>query len=60
MDKVDDPSFATAVGLLMWEAESFQQEYWKNKITGKILGNISGNVSGMAGNMKKWIGKFLP
>ena len=60
VDKVDDPSFATAVGLLMWEAESFQQEYWKNKITGKILGNISGNVSGMAGNMKKWIGKFLP
>ena len=60
VDKVDDPSFATAVGLLMWEAESFQQEYWKNRIAGKILGNISGNVSGMAGNMKKWIGKFLP
>lgn len=60
VDKVDDPSFATAVGLLMWEVESFQQENWKNKITGKILGNISDNVSGVAGNMKKWIGKFLP
>lgn len=60
VDKVDDPSFATAVGLLIWEVESFQQENWKNKIAGKFLGNISDNVSGVAGNMKKWIGKFLP
>jgi cell division protein FtsA len=54
MDKVDDPSFATAVGLILWARERMM-------INKKgIFDNISIGAGGTVKKMKGWIGKFLP
>lgn len=60
VDKVDDPSFVTVVGLIIWEMENFSLERKKNFLSDKIVGNISGNVSGSISSVKRWVGKFLP
>ncbi len=52
VDKVDDPAFATSVGLVLWGAEENQSP---KKIS--VFGN---KMSGGVGNMKEWFGKFLP
>lgn len=53
LDKVDDPSFATAIGLVLWQREhDFSQK-------GKIS-EIKVNVEGVAKKAKKWMEKFLP
>jgi cell division protein FtsA len=60
IDKVDDPSFVTSVGLVLWGLENsfFSQRNTFSK--NKIMGNISGGIGGAVGNMKKWFEKFLP
>jgi len=60
MDKVDDPSFATATGLLLWG-----KDHCLNGLMGVSGGNIiwdplmkkTGHV---VDNMRGWIKKFLP
>lgn len=59
MNEVDDPSFATAVGLILWSDE--QSEVLRLGITGvKVFDNISRGAEYTVSKMKKWLGKFLP
>lgn len=60
VDKVDDPSFVTSVGLILWglESASFSRKVSFSK--NKIIGNIPGNIGSVVGNMKGWFEKFLP
>jgi cell division protein FtsA len=58
VDKVDEPSFVTAVGLILWGAEDIMRK--GSSIRGKLAGNITGNVGEKVTNIKKWFGKFLP
>lgn len=59
VDKIDEPSFATTVGLLIWEAEN-AQTVAKTGLTGRFIENIADRVGPKAGNLKKWFEKFLP
>jgi cell division protein FtsA len=59
LDKVDDPSFATAVGLILWSKE--QELVSRKKIPGlNLLSGLSSGAGDTLGKVKKWIGKFLP
>ena len=60
VDKVDEPSFATSVGLLIWGFENTRFSKKEGLLKNKIMGNLPGNMSGTVGNIKKWMGKFLP
>jgi cell division protein FtsA len=56
MDKVDDPSFATVIGLIMWEKD-------RRNFTGtkaNIFGGLSQEAGHTVGKMRRWIDKFLP
>lgn len=55
IDKVDEPSFATAIGLLIWGIENAQSGV-KSGGAGKFIDRMGSK----AGNIKKWLGKFLP
>lgn len=59
VDKVDDPAFATSVGLVLWGLENYQTGK-KGGSIGRITGNISVPMSETVTNIKKWMGKFLP
>jgi cell division protein FtsA len=60
VDKVDEPSFVTAVGLILWELENIPTGK-RNLFSGKrLVGNISDNINDSVGNVKKWLGKFMP
>jgi cell division protein FtsA len=59
IDKVDDPSFATAVGLVLWGIENEHNPHlggFMNPLTGNVLSGMAGSM----GKVKGWIGKFLP
>jgi cell division protein FtsA len=59
LDKVDDPSFATAVGLILWTKE--QELVTRRKIPGaKMLSGISSSAGSALDKMRRWLGKFLP
>lgn len=59
VDKVDDPSFSTVIGLVNWELD--QSQLFKGSANNKkTSGNISGNINDSIGHMKKWLEKFLP
>jgi len=59
LDKVDDPSFAVSVGLLLWSKENNSSA--KGGIYGtKILDNISRGASDTVEKVKGWMQKFLP
>jgi cell division protein FtsA len=53
MDKVDDPSFATVIGLILWEKEARQN-------SGSIGQTVSKKTGDTVKRIKKWIEKFLP
>lgn len=59
VDKVDDPSFVTSVGLILWGLESLEQ---KRSFTpkNKLIGHMPGNMGNTMTNLKHWFGKFLP
>ncbi|HBP01501.1 MAG: Cell division protein ftsA [Candidatus Moranbacteria bacterium GW2011_GWE1_49_15] len=59
LDKVDDPSFATAAGLLLWGDD---QANFSGGVTSgiKVLDNLSKGTGYTVGRVKDWIGKFLP
>jgi cell division protein FtsA len=59
INEVDDPSFATAVGLILWSDK--QGENLQLGITGvKVFDNISKGAEYTVGKMKRWLGRFLP
>lgn len=61
VDKVDDPSFATAVGLVQWGLEnSIVAKKGSGLIKSKLVENLSSSMGGSVESMRKWLGKFLP
>ena len=62
VDKVDDPAFATAVGLILWRLDQNREGgvklggNWNNK----ILGSFSQQISGFSGKIKSLAERFLP
>lgn len=59
LDKVDDPSFAVAVGLILWADENNSAS--KSKVYGiRIIGNISRSAEDAVEKIRRWIDKFLP
>jgi cell division protein FtsA len=59
VDKVDEPSFATVIGLLIWGMENSSSGF-KNGQTSRFIGNITDKMGPKVGSLKKWFGKFLP
>jgi cell division protein FtsA len=60
VDKVDEPSFVTSVGLIVWGTED-SQIFGKNGFSkGRLGSGISENLGETATNIKKWVSKFLP
>lgn len=57
MNKVDDPSFSTVIGLLVW---SETQGMNSQKGTRGVLGGISNTTEDTVKKIKKWMEKFLP
>jgi len=57
LDKVDDPSFATVAGLVLWGKELPGR---KQHGPAQAFGGISKNASQTMDKMRGWIGKFLP
>lgn len=61
VDKVDDPSFATAVGLVLWAMEEDSMPFGNEIAGGSRIRNIlPGNVEETIHGIRKWFGKFLP
>lgn len=60
VDKVDDPTFVTSVGLILWGLENSPLARKSGFMKNKIMGNISNGVGGTVSSMKQWFGKFLP
>ncbi|MFC1618259.1 cell division protein FtsA [Patescibacteria group bacterium] len=54
VDKIDDPAFATAVGLVLWGMGT------EGKNSNLPLGGIQTSVNDTVGKMKKWFKTFLP
>lgn len=59
VDKVDEPSFSTVIGLLVWEMENSEMMS-QGGTTDRIISGISGQIGGKAKNLKTWLEKFLP
>ena len=58
VDKVDEPTYATVIGLVLWGLES---AYSKSVMAKSgIIQTIPGNVGETVTSIKKWLGKFLP
>lgn len=61
VDKVDDPSFATAIGLVMWGYEEAQgQGRSGSGLSSRIGSGVLSEMGGKMEGVKKWLGKFLP
>ncbi|MFA6974094.1 MAG: cell division protein FtsA [Parcubacteria group bacterium] len=62
VDKVDDPAFVTAVGLVLWGLDGVTGSRGGSSgfFGSKIGGNIGSSMGGTVDGMKKWLGKFLP
>jgi cell division protein FtsA len=58
VDKVDEPSFVTSVGLILWGAEDLNRK--GSLIKNKLGSNMAGNMGEKVTHIKKWFGKFLP
>lgn len=57
MNKVDDPSFSTVIGLVLWNEG---QKSGSQKRPKKILSGISQNTEETVKKMRRWVEKFLP
>ncbi|MEK7598215.1 MAG: cell division protein FtsA [Patescibacteria group bacterium] len=60
VDKVDDPSYATVVGLILWGLESSFYGKKGGSERGRLVTDISASVGSSISGMRKWLGKFLP
>ncbi len=59
VDKVDEPSFATVIGLLLWGIKNSELGI-KSGSPGRIFNNMPGNMKKTVRGIKKWLEKFLP
>lgn len=58
-NEVDDPAFATAVGLILWVQE--KEAVSRGIFSGvKVIDNISRGAEYTVDKMRRWLGKFLP
>jgi cell division protein FtsA len=60
VDKVDDPSFATSVGLVLWGLENMAFRRKGGLEKNRIVNALSGSMGSSVDSMKRWFGKFLP
>jgi cell division protein FtsA len=60
VDKVDDPSFATVVGLILWELDNLNFKRKGGIEKSRIASTITGSVGTSVDSMRRWFGKFLP
>jgi len=59
MDKVDDPSFATVAGLVLWEQEKYVSQ--KDGFMGfKSFNSLARPAGDTVSKMGSWLKKFLP
>lgn len=54
LDRVDDPEFATAIGLVLWAEANMDHGSMRSSWM------VSPHVRDTVGKMKKFLGKFLP
>jgi len=57
IDKVNDPAFATAIGLVIWGSQLVGQRHRRG--LGKIF-NYLPNLKGLTNQTKKWFKKIIP
>lgn len=57
MNKVDDPSFSTVIGLIVWNEE---RRIDSQKNSKKVFGNMSNTTEETVKKMRRWMEKFLP
>jgi len=61
VDKIDEPSFVTVVGLVLWGLEGTSGNHNSGGfLSNKFVGNISTSMGGTVNSIRKWLGKFLP
>ncbi|HAV10963.1 MAG TPA: cell division protein FtsA [Candidatus Moranbacteria bacterium] len=60
LDKVDDPSFATAAGLLLWSRDHYMGGNSAMGGGDNVLGPIFEGAGHTVEKVRGWIGKFLP
>jgi len=61
VDKVDEPSFATVIGLVLWGFEnSIGSRKGGSLLKNKVISSLSSSVGGSMGSIRRWVGKFLP
>lgn len=58
VDKVDEPSFVTALGLVLWGLDDVSPK--SQGRGGKVIHALSDNMGGTMTSIKKWMGRFLP
>jgi cell division protein FtsA len=59
LDKVDDPTYATVSGLVLWHCDQ-NQDYPTGNGRLKMPGGFSKGAGEAVDKMKGWLGKFLP
>jgi len=59
MDKVDDPSFATVIGLILWEKDKRESPVGHPE-SPKVIDKISHKAGGFMKLIKKLMERFLP
>jgi len=59
IDQLDDPSFSTALGLMLWGMEEDEKSNAGGSISGKFSGIASG-MGGILGKAKDFVKQFLP
>ena len=62
IDKVDNPSFSVAVGMVVWALENENRNSTKSSKPRNPFGSteIMDPIKNTVGGMRKWLGKFLP
>lgn len=62
LDKVDDPAFAVATGLIQWQRNQLQSSSQGESFLGRFAGgsSLKGGVGTAANKMKGWMERFLP
>ncbi len=59
MDHVDDPSFATSIGLIMWRI-NYEDKYQGENKFGSMIGGVGDKMSGVFSGLKSAFDRFLP
>ncbi len=60
IDQVDDPTFVTVVGLVLWGLENASSSKSRGSMSGRLGEKFSKGMGGSMEGMKEWFGKFLP